>query len=274
MWELAWGLGRAFCSLCHSLRAYWSDWRTVADIVCEAALRMGDRRALGIALLDRAAVTGGQGSHRSAVADAERALEIFTDLGESWWAARAMRTVGMTLFSDGNLDRGQNYLIGAITDFKGEEDRWWAARTQRNLAELRLAQRRPKEARELLEEALEVFKRDRNRYSEAQTLRAYGEVLAARPGACTPGDSRAAAEDFTRAGFSLDRAAEMFRLRGELWEEASCLRAAGEVGDPANGLRELDYVRRAAEMLAALGDSWGVARSRALRRQRARPAGP
>ncbi|MDP9841058.1 tetratricopeptide (TPR) repeat protein [Streptosporangium lutulentum] len=262
MWELAWGLSRAFCSLCHSLRAYWSDWRMVAHTLCEAAVHMDDRRALGIALLDRAAVMGAQGGHRSAAADSERALEIFTDLGESWWAARAKRTVGMTLFSDGNLDRGQNYLIDAIAGFKGEEDRWWAARTQRNLAELRLAQHKPREARELLEEALEVFQDDRNRYSEAQTLRAYGEVLGATARVLhADGDSRAAEEDFTRAGFSLDRAAEMFRLRGELWEEARCLRAAGEVGNPANGLSELVYVRRAAEMLAALGDSWGVARA-------------
>ncbi|MER6170086.1 tetratricopeptide repeat protein [Streptosporangium sp. NPDC001681] len=262
MWELAWGLGRAFCSLCHSLRAYWSDWRAVAEILCEAAERMDDRRALGIALLDRAAVAGGQGGHHSAAADAERALEIFTDLGESWWAARAMRTVGMTLFNNGNLDRGQGYLIGAVTAFKGEEDRWWTARTRRNLAELRLAQRRPEEARELLEEALEVFERDRNRYSEAQTLRAYGEVLGVTArGSHAAGDSRAAEEAFARAGFSLDRAAEMFRLRGELWEEARCLRAAGEVGNPANALRELTYVRRATEMLTALGDSWGVARA-------------
>ncbi|MET8388657.1 tetratricopeptide repeat protein [Streptosporangium canum] len=261
MWDLAWGLGRAFCSLCHSLRAYWSDWRTVAGIVCEAAAHMDDRRALGIALLDRAAVSGGQGSHEVAREDAERALEIFTDLGESWWSARAMRAVGMALFSDGNLDLGQGYLLEAITAFKGEEDRWWSARTQRNLAELRLAQRRPEQARKLLEDALEVFKHDRNRYSEAQTLRAYGEVLGATARALhAQGETRAAVEDFTRAGFSLDRAAETFRLRGELWEEARCLRAAGEVGNPADGLRELTYVRRATEMLAALGDSWGVAR--------------
>ncbi len=262
MWELTWSLGRAFCSLCHSLRAYWSDWRAVAEIVCEAALRMDDRRALGIALLDRAAVAGGQGGHESARTDAERALEIFNDLGETWWAARAMRSVGMSLFNDGNLDRAPGYLIGAIAAFKGEEDRWWSARTQRNLAELRLAQRRPEEARELLEDALKVFQHDRNRYSEAQTLRAYGEVLGATARALhAQGEARAAAESFTRAGFSLDRAAEMFRLRGELWEEARCLRAAGEVGNPANGLRELTYVRRAAEMLTALGDSWGVARA-------------
>ncbi|MEV7013129.1 tetratricopeptide repeat protein [Streptosporangium sp. NPDC051022] len=263
MWELTWSLGRAFCSLCHSLRAYWTDWRAVAEIVCEAAAHMDDRsRALGIALLDRSAVAGGQGGHSDARADAGRALEIFTRLGESWWAARAMRAVGMSLFNDGNLDLAQGYLIDAIAAFKGEEDRWWSARSQRNLAELRLAQRRPEEARELLEEALAVFQHDRNRYSEAQTLRAYGEVLGATARALqAQGETRSAAETFTRAGFSLDRAAEMFRLRGELWEEARCLRAAGEVGNPANGLRELTYVRRATEMLVALGDSWGVARA-------------
>lgn len=262
MWELTWGLARAFCSLCHSLRAYWADWQAVADLGCEAAERSGDRRAQAISMLDRAAVQGGQGGQERGRADAEWALAVFIELGESWWAARALRTVGMTLFSDGHLDRAQEYLIGAITAFKGEDDLWWMARTQRNLAEMRLAERRPEEARQLLEDALEVFERRGNRYSEAQTLRVYGEVLSAQArGAYREGDLRAAQDGFTRAGHSLDRAAEMFRQRGELWEEARCLRAAGEVGDPSNGLRELDLARRAEEMLMALGDSWGVART-------------
>ncbi|MEU6710118.1 tetratricopeptide repeat protein [Nonomuraea sp. NPDC046802] len=262
LWELTWGLARAFCSLCHSLRAYWSDWAAVAEIGREAASQIGDRRAPAIALLDSASVHGGLGLRERALGEAEQALEIFTELGESWWAARAMRTIGMTLFSDGHLDRAQDYLIGAITGFKGEDDLWWMARTQRNLAEMRMAERRPEEARELLEDALEIFKREGNRYSEAQTLRVYGEVLAAQArGDYRTGDHRLAANLFTRAGFSLDRAAEMFRQRGELWEEARCLRAAGEVGDPDNGLRELDFVRRAEEILVALGDSWGVART-------------
>lgn len=254
LWELVFGLGRAFCSICHSLRAYWTDWGEVAEITVEAARRMRDPRTLGIALLDRTAALGGDA--------AEEALELFTELGESWWAARAMRTIGMRLFTGGNLDRAQDYLIQAIAAFDAEEDYWWMARTQRNLAELRLAQRRPEEARDLLEDALEVFKRDGNRYSEAQTLRAYGEVLAAQArGLHAEGESRAAADLFTKAGFSLDRAAEMFRSRGELWEEARCMRALGEVGDPVNRLRELDSVRRAEEILTALGDSWGVART-------------
>lgn len=262
LWELTWGLGRAFCSLCHSLRAYWSDWFEVAEITIEAARRMDDRRAEGISLLDRAAVVGGLGGHESGRGDAESALRLFTALGESWWAARAMRTIGMTLFSDGHLDRAQGYLTDAIAAFGSEEDVWWMARTQRNLAELRLAERRPEEARDLLEDALEVFERENNRYSEAQTLRAYGEVLAAQArGLRRDGDLRAAEAGFAKAGFNLDRAAEMFRQRGELWEEARCLRAAGEVGDPSNGLRELAFVRRAEEILAALGDSWGVART-------------
>ncbi|SDM54813.1 Tetratricopeptide repeat-containing protein [Nonomuraea jiangxiensis] len=262
LWELTWGLARAFCSLCHSLRAYWADWVAVAELGRAAAERTGDRRALAIALLDSASVHGGLGLRERALEEAERALEIFTELGESWWAARCMRTIGMTLFSDGHLDRAQDYLIGAITAFKGEEDLWWMARTQRNLAEMRMAERRPEEARDLLEDALEIFKRDGNRYSEAQTLRVYGEVLAAQArGELRAGDHRGAANLFTRAGFSLDRASEMFKQRGELWEEARCLRAAGEVGDPENGLRELDYVRRADDILVALGDSWGVARN-------------
>ncbi|MFF4195137.1 tetratricopeptide repeat protein [Nonomuraea sp. NPDC001831] len=262
LWELTWGLARAFCSLCHSLRAYWADWADVADIGCEAGRRTGDRRALAIALLNSAIVRGGMGLRERALREAEQALEIFGDLGETWWAARAMRTVGMTLISGGHLDRAQDYLIGAITAFKGEDDLWWMARTQRNLAEMRMAERRPEEARDLLEDALEIFQRAGNRYSEAQTLRVYGEVLAAQArGERRAGDHRAADALFVRAGFSLDRAAEMFRQRGELWEEARCLRAAGEVGDPAGGLRELEYVRRAEEILVALGDSWGVART-------------
>ncbi|MEU1384958.1 MULTISPECIES: tetratricopeptide repeat protein [unclassified Nonomuraea] len=262
LWELTWGLSRAFCSLCHSLRAYWADWADVADIGCEAGRRTGDRRALAIALLNSAIVRGGMGLRERGLNEAEQALEIFGDLGETWWAARAMRTVGMTLISGGHLDRAQDYLIGAITAFKQEDDLWWMARTQRNLAEMRMAERRPEEARDLLEDALEIFQRAGNRYSEAQTLRVYGEVLAAQArGERRAGDHRASDALFARAGFSLDRAAEMFRQRGELWEEARCLRAAGEVGDPAGGLRELEYVRRAEEILVALGDSWGVART-------------
>ncbi|MEV0631133.1 tetratricopeptide repeat protein [Nonomuraea wenchangensis] len=262
LWELTWGLARAFCSLCHSLRAYWADWKAVAEIGRAAAARAGDARALAIALLDSAAVHGGLGLRERALEEARRAMDVFTELGESWWAARARRTIGMTLFNDGHLDRAQDYLIGAITAFKGEDDPWWMARTQRNLAEMRMAERRPEEARELLEEALEVFKSQGNRYSEAQTLRVYGEVLAAQArGEQREGDRRIAAGLFTRAGLSLDRAGEMFRQRGELWEEARCLRAAGEVGDPAGGLRELDQVHRAEDILAALGDSWGVART-------------
>ncbi|MBO3747997.1 tetratricopeptide repeat protein [Streptosporangiaceae bacterium NEAU-GS5] len=262
LWDLAWGIGRAFCSLCHSLRAYWSDWRDVADICVEAAGHLDDTRALGIALLERSAVVGGLGRPSDARADAERALELFTELGETWWAARAMRTVGMNLFGDGHLDRGQGYLIGAITAFRGEEDRWWQARTQRNLAELRLAQRRHDEARELLEDSLEIFEAAGNRYSEAQTQRALGEVLAAEARTLRArGDAAGAERRWILAGNALRFAIKAFHDRREEWEEARCLRAAGEIGDPNNGLPELSDIRQAKEMLARLGDTWGVART-------------
>ncbi|MEV0583632.1 tetratricopeptide repeat protein [Nonomuraea sp. NPDC050310] len=262
LWDHAWGLARAFNSLCHSMRAYWVDWREVAEIACEAAEKTGDRRALAISLLDQSAALGGFGAHDRARACAEEALEIFEELGERWWAARAMRTVGMALFNDGHLDRAQVHLLDAIASFQTAEDPWWTARTRRNLAELRLAQRRYDEARELLEDALRVFESEGNRYSEAQTLRAYGEVLGAQARALNrEGAGHAARELFALAGFNLDRAAEMFRRRGEDWEEARCLRAAGGVGNPDNRLQELAFVQEAEAMLTALGDSWGVART-------------
>lgn len=262
MWDLAWGIGRAFCSLCHSLRAYWSDWQAVADIICDAAERMDDPRALGIALLERSAVAGGVGRGEEALKDAQRALDLLTEQNEPWWAARAMRAVGMTLFTSGHLDRGQDYLIGAITAFKAGGDGWWTARSQRNLAELRLAQRGYTEARELLEEALDTFQRAGNRYSEAQTQRALGEVLAAEARMClTRGDSPAAERNFVLAGNALGFAVRSFRDRGEEWEQARSLRAAGEIGDPANMLTEYANVRDAKDMLEKLGDSWGVARA-------------
>lgn len=262
LWGLVWRLGRASCSLFHSLRVFWQEWRVIAEITCQAARRQGDPRAIGIALVERSAVLGGQGQIAQAKADNLEALEIFEGLRERWWAARALRAVGMSLRDAGNLDQGQRYLLDAVAAFREEGDQWWRARTQRNLGELRLAQRRYQEARELLEQALEVFQRNGNNYSEAQTLRPLGEVLAAEARNLRGrGEQRAADGKFTQAAAILERAAETFRLRHEQWEEARCLRAAGEVGDPRNGLRELRFVGRAEEMLAGLGDSWGVART-------------
>ncbi|XVQ09195.1 ATP-binding protein [Spirillospora sp. CA-255316] len=263
MWGLVWRLGRASCSLFHSLRGFWQEWRTVAELTWTAARRLDDGRSLGIALLERATVMSGQGQAERALADQTEALEIFTGLRETWWRARALRAVGMNLRGAGNIDEGQRYLLEAIETFQREGDQWWHARTQRNLAELRLAQRRSEEARQLLEEALAVFRRNGNRYSEAQTLRVLGEVLAAEGRALYAAGERAAAETkFSLAAPALERAAEAFRFRREQWEEARCLRAAGEVGDPRNGLRELIFVRQAKEMLEGLGDTWGVARTR------------
>ncbi|MEV5407485.1 tetratricopeptide repeat protein [Thermopolyspora sp. NPDC052614] len=262
MWEQAWGIGRAFCSLCHSMRAFWADWRSVAEITYQAAEAMGDDRALGIALLERAVVVGNLGNAERARADAERALEIFNRLGETWWAARAMRSIGMTLFNSGNLDRGQNHLLDALGAFEAIDDPWWLARTQRNLAELRLAQRSYAEARELVERALAVFQRDGNRYSEAQTQRVLGEVLAAEARVLSErGDGQGAAAKYILAGNALRFAIKAFRDRHEEWEEARALRAAGGIGDPQNLLLEHLYVQDAKQMLERLGDSWGVARS-------------
>ncbi|GLY82440.1 ATP-binding protein [Actinoallomurus iriomotensis] len=262
MWEEAWRLGRAFCSLCHSMRLFWQEWRAVAETTLLAAGRLGDRRSVGIALMERAAVSGGLGRGDLARTSAGEALAIFEELREPWWAARAMRTVGVCLRDAGNLDEGQRHLLAAIAGFASVGDRWWHARTQRNLAELRLAQGRHQEARALLDEALGVFESDGNRYSEAQTLRAMGDVSAAEAADLRArGDGLAADAAFNRAAQVLERAAEMFRLRHEQWEEARCLRAAGEVGDPKNGLRELAFVRRAMDTLEGLGDTWGVART-------------
>jgi tetratricopeptide (TPR) repeat protein len=262
MWEDAWRVGRAFCSLCHSMRLFWQEWRAVAETTLSAAEHLDDPRSIGIALMERAAVSGGLGRGELARRSAEQALAVFEELREPWWAARAMRTVGVNLRDAGNVDEGQRHLLAAIAGFASVGDRWWHARTQRNLAELRLAQGLHQEARALLDEALGVFVSDGNRYSEAQTLRVLGEVSAAEAADLgARGDVLAADATYNRAAQVLERAAEMFRLRHEQWEEARCLRAAGEVGDPKNGLRELRFVRRAMETLEGLGDSWGVART-------------
>ncbi|WP_131742351.1 ATP-binding protein [Actinomadura roseirufa] len=263
MWGLVWRLGRAACSLFHSLRVFWPEWRAAAELTYSVAVELGDDRSLGIALLERSSVEGNQGRMDHANRDASEALRIFTGAREMWWRARALRAVGMSLRDAGNLDEGQRYLLESIEAFEEQGDAWWQARTQRNLAELRLAQRRYEEARGLLERSLAVFQRDGNRYSEAQTLRALGEVLASEArGLRAAGEQAAADVKYSLAAPALERAAEAFRLRGEQWEEARCLRAAGEVGDPRNGLRELAFVRQAERMLEALGDTWGVARIR------------
>ncbi|RAY11402.1 hypothetical protein DPM19_30735 [Actinomadura craniellae] len=272
MWERVWRLGRATCSLFHSLRIFWSEWRAVAELTCAAAERTDDSHALAVALLERQAVAGGQGRIDQARTYSETALEIFTERAEPWWRARALRAVGMCLRDAGNLDGGQRYLLEAIAEFEHLGDVWWRSRTQRNLAELRLAQRRIPEAKALADEALTAFQQNGNRYSEAQTMRTMGDTLAAEArGLHAAGEHRVADARFFMAASALERAAEAFRLRGEQWEQARCLRSGGDVGDPRNGLRELALVRRATLMLMGLGDTWGLARtriteSRALRR--------
>jgi tetratricopeptide (TPR) repeat protein len=262
MWEEAWRVGRAFCSLCHSMRLFWQEWRAVAETTLDAARRLDDPRSIGIALMERAAVSGDLGRSDLARTSAEEAVAVFGELRESWWQARATRTVGVNLRNAGNLDEAQSHLLDAITGFDAIGDRWWRARTQRNLAELRLSQGEHADAHSLLDDAIRVFERDRNRYSEAQTLRVIGEVSAAQANdRRARGEHASADAAYNRAAQVLERAAEIFRLRGEQWEQARCLRAAGEVGDPKNGLRELVFVGRAMEMLELLGDTWGVART-------------
>jgi hypothetical protein len=259
MWELVWRIGRATCSLCHSMRVYWPEWRDAAEYTCAAAEHLGDPRRLAIALLDRSAVVGGQGQIEPARADA---LEIFTGLREQWWAARAMRTVATNLRAAGNLDAAQRHLIDAIKAFGAVDDRWWQARTQRNLADIRQSQGRYKEARKLLEDARGVFEENCNRSSEAHTLRTLGEVIAAEAReAHRRGDEPTAERKFNLASLTLEHAAERFRYRQEPWEQARCLRSAGDVGDPRSGLRELSFVRTAKDMLEGMGDAWGVART-------------
>ncbi|HEX6470689.1 MAG TPA: tetratricopeptide repeat protein [Streptosporangiaceae bacterium] len=89
-----------------------------------------------------------------------------------------------------------------------------------------------------------------------------GEVIAAEAReAGQRGDRPTAERQFRLASLTLEHAIERFRLRHETWEQARCLRSAGDVGDPGNGLRELSFVRTAKVMLEGMGDTWGVART-------------
>ncbi|TMR34106.1 alpha/beta fold hydrolase, partial [Actinomadura geliboluensis] len=120
MWSLVWRLGRATCSLFHSLRVFWPEWRAAAELTYTVATHMDDDQAVGIALLERSSVQGNQGFMESAYNDASEALRIFTGGREMWWRARALRAAGMCLRDAGNLDEGQGYLIEAIDAFAEE----------------------------------------------------------------------------------------------------------------------------------------------------------
>jgi hypothetical protein len=221
-----WRLARSLTALCRGARAYWDDWRAAGERASALALRLGDRWAYGVSLLERAEIAGGQGDHGAAVVRA-RAARLVLSGGDERWAARAARALGVNLYRRGDRDDGEVELRRAERVFARHGERLWHARTLANLGELHRFRGDYARARGLLAEARARFDAEGDTGRSATSRLLLGDVL---------GHMGRDLDAWLTLRDALDR---LDRDDGGTWYRARCLRALGRL-DPARLRRQYD----------------------------------
>src|SRR5690348_2824289 len=95
-WQIAWALGRFL-----DLLGHWDDWVAAERIALTATQRLGDRAAQAFAHGQFGYARARLGDHEDAHAHLERALSIYTELGDGAGAAEAHISLGVMLEEQG-----------------------------------------------------------------------------------------------------------------------------------------------------------------------------
>ncbi|ASU85154.1 hypothetical protein CDO52_22280 [Nocardiopsis gilva YIM 90087] len=216
--ELGWRLTQAFAALCQTWRLFFEDWEVATRVEFHMAIALGDRRASGMALLDRAESLRAQGDYQRGIEFAQTAQLVFDEPAtpDPRWQARAWRALGVNLQRGGDLDGAQEALENAERMFTDVGLLWWRARAMCELAEVYAQQGRLRRAQALLRLACVIFRTegDWEQFNRARITLA--EVLAARGRQLN-------------AWYMLTEVRQCFERGGEWWYAARCLRGMGEL---------------------------------------------
>jgi tetratricopeptide (TPR) repeat protein/transcriptional regulator with XRE-family HTH domain len=185
---------------------------------------LGDRLGQADALRELAAVLLAQNDHDGAIASLARVLDLYASLGDKLGTADALRELSAVQQASGNAQDVSASLGQALELYRELDDLLGQADTLNDLGAARMASGDYKSAAESQRQALELYRLLGDRLGEANALTDLGAA-----------QHFSGAEQPARANF--DRAFELFKNLNDQSSEAEALNNLGELalksGDPS-----------------------------------------
>jgi tetratricopeptide (TPR) repeat protein len=227
-------------SRCHVRGRDWDAARRDVDRAIELALEARDTEAHANALFQASIVAERQKQWLLARCYAERALGLYTDLGNTLCTARVLNNLGGIDFLLGDVDAAEEALLGAIDSASEAASDADLAQAVNSLAQVFLQSGRPAEARARALRAVEILEHRVDFLDElgnaqlvvARSLQAEGEpaqatrwLARAEETFTTLGSSShlavvlVAQGDLARSSHDFDAAAHLYRRATELLQD-------------------------------------------------------
>ena len=144
-------------SRCHVRARDWDAARRDVDLAVELALAVGDPEAHAHSLFQASIVAERQKQWLLARCYAERALALYSDLGNKLCTARVLNNLGGIDFLLGDVDAAEESLLGAIDSASEAASDVDLAQAVNSLARVLLDSGRPAEARARALRAVELL---------------------------------------------------------------------------------------------------------------------
>jgi non-specific serine/threonine protein kinase len=141
--------------------AYWQRDLFGGEALCTEAVRLaeqlGDRHAIAEALYALSFPVWQQGRLEEASEIADRAQQLFTELGDSDGTGRTLWLHGIVAAMTGKLDTAERLLTRSVERQRGGSGTYYLGWSLRMLGRTLLLQGRPAEARVPIEESMRLF---------------------------------------------------------------------------------------------------------------------
>ncbi|WP_326636536.1 tetratricopeptide repeat protein [Nonomuraea fuscirosea] len=239
--ELCWNIAMTAITL-FEIRAYYDEWRTVAEIALKSCRSSANTRGEAAMLYSLSTLAVFQQRYTEAQPLLVQAIDIFEKIDEVHGMALALRNLALSERVKGEVDVALDRYRQALPLLEAVGDRAAEGHVLVSIAAIHLEEGRLGEAEPPLDRALEIFRHEGVQRGEAQALNRIAELSLLR------GDARRALEAFEGALAIVrsvhDRIGETYVLHGTGEAQA----ALGQVEQSERALS------RALEMAQELGE--------------------
>jgi DNA-binding SARP family transcriptional activator/tetratricopeptide (TPR) repeat protein len=220
--ELCWNIAMTAITL-FEVRAYYDEWRTVAEIALESCRRAANTRGEGAMLYSLSTLAIFQQRYNEAQPLLVQAIDIFELIGEVHGMALALRNLALSMRVRGEVDAALDRYRQALPLLEAVGDPAAEGHVLVSIAAIHLEEGRLGEAEPLLDRALAIFRDEGVPRGEAQALKRIADLALLR------GDAPRALEEFEGALAIVrsirDRIGETYVLHGTGEAQAALGRA-------------------------------------------------